>query len=1293
MRYFILLFLLFSSRLYAQQNPNIPSHRSELSRFLKSKNESVQKAIQQGNPNVQDLSYAEMVEATDRLLDSSELMSLIEHSHTLKQYRNLMKNHLLHIQLTNEIESFQNLSYMYPHEMPFKHDGRFPSYPSYQALEKVHEFLRIVSSKLKKSKYDFVKARVERASIFFDSIAGMNLASREFVFEELRTALKLKETTSLREVARVAKRGLRAGNQVWQTLLELEDRLYSKMEKDLVRKISNGPHKAYDDYRARILKDGINASFKAEFEAIVRKLDLALRTAKNVEDALKAEPKLALMHQGAIERIDAIIKEGKYPYRKVLDEVARLTEFFDMVERSYGPQKSNPLHYAKRYEYYLHSVFGWAPNHITILSSSHLKTYDLLSISSAPIGFAGVATESLWVDSYLQSPNEFLLHDAANHERRRFQFTRNYFFRLGLKEKDFAKMYHNIDAFLQKEMLPLIRRIDRFASAEINFTNREKFLNDFLALLPGQEYFQEEIEELKTKLASETILQRLNDEMRIKINRKKTLYDMILFEVVHEDALPPAKFAILESLMRPPNLPMPRDFIDIDSRTAHHTMEPAGTSMAYILEKLNGSFYDTPKKRMLAVSSSEYRTPKAIIQASAEIVNFFGGYEGLSPEQVLQQLVFLTLTEEGFLTYLTEEFQRDLHPIQRNLLRSLKFAEGLEVLSLIGEFRTDKEFRNYMKALRERIVMAQDLEYTSSEEEVAEVLRKFAKQDRSLRFGFEQTKDYYFKLGQDLNERTYYRIKAQQASMDRYSSMTIGQLEKVIAKKENSKEKIRRALETEVSSDKFESLEKLSFETEHLRRLIIKQRRLNLAEDFVRGSKQLWKNTSAESIPREALISKLAKKFHDESWRPNFQSVFGSKAQYRDVPMEAFQNNESALQARARFEKAGFIGLRINADGIFQQNINLASEKLIPELFFTLNERVAAKYVDLVLEAHKSGRELDTALIEDMSEKVHDIFMENNVSKLSSALKKLGHSELSDFREILALVEKLKYSDWEKLNIDEVKALKQFRPKEKLSQRELSNDKAMIVGVMDQMFESSYGIELSRATKQLWAGLDFTKIDKDFVQQKIAARMHSIWRQNYRLKNADEPRYRSIPMSYFSDLSENEVFIKLQKEGFRGIKIDPLKGLSQDINQEASEIVPELFYELAMKASRAYFELIQNYHLRGLELSENIVRELSGEIHELWIETNKWQIGPTMLRFGYDIKKLDSNDIRNVILNLEKSQWLQLNSGEIEKLYQFKNSNDLSWEEHRKNYDMLRVAIEVLAEQSGLISCSVSAKK
>ena len=118
---------------------------------------------------------------------------------------------------------------------------------------------------------------------------------------------------------------------------------------------------------------------------------------------------------------------------------------------------------------------------------------------------------------------------------------------------------------------------------------------------------------------------------------------------------------------------------------------------------------------------------------------------------------------------------------------------------------------------------------------------------------------------------------------------------------------------------------------------------------------------------------------------------------------------------------------------------------MIPELFFTLNERVAAKYVDLVLEAHKSGRELDTALIEDMSEKVHDIFMENNVSKLSSALKKLGHSELSDFREILALVEKLKYSDWEKLNIDEVKALKQFRPKEKLSQRELSNDKAMIV--------------------------------------------------------------------------------------------------------------------------------------------------------------------------------------------------------------------------------------------------------
>ncbi|MEC9284022.1 MAG: hypothetical protein VX642_15010, partial [Bdellovibrionota bacterium] len=1174
-----------------------------------------------------------------------------------------------------------------------KHDGRFPLLPSYQALEKVNEFFRIISSRQNRSSYNFVKERIKRANTFFNSISTMNLSSQKYIFEDLRESLKLKADTSLREIARVVKRGLRDGSSVWQTLLEVEDRLYSKMEKDLVRKISNGPHRAYDDYRARILRDGVNTSFKSEFEAIVRKLDLALRTAKNVEEALKAEPKLALMHRGAIERIETIIENGQYPYRRVLDEVARVTEFFDMVERSYGPQKSNPLHYAKRYEYYLHSVFGWAPDHITILSSSHLKTYDLLSISSAPIGFAGVATESLWVDSYLQSPNEFLLHDAANHERRRFQFTRNYFFRLGLKESDFAKMYHNIDAFLQKEMLPLIRRIDRFASAKINFTNREKFLEDFLSLLPGPQYFQEEIEELKTKLASESILQGLNDEMRIKINRKKTLYDMILFEVVHEDALPPAKFAIFESLMRPPNLPMPRDFIDIDGKVAHHTMEPAGTTMAYILEKLNGSFYDTPKKRMLAVSSDEYRTPKAIIKATAEIVNFFGGYEGLKPEQVLQQLVFLTLTEEGFLTYLTEEFQRDLHPIQRNLLRSLKFAEGLEVLSLVGEFRVDKEFKNYMKALRERIVMAQDLENGSSDKEVTKVLTKFSAQEKSLRFGFEQTKDYYFKLGQDLNERTYHRIKAQQSATDVHASQSIKELETEIKKKELLKDKLRASLSKEVSSEQFESLEKLSFETEHLRSLIIKRRRINLAEDFVKKSKVLWEKTSSENIPREVLISRLAKRFHDESWRPNFQSVYGSKAQYRDVPVEAFNDKETDFQARARYEKADFIGLRINADGKFQQNINLASEKLIPELFSALNERVASRYVDLIIEAHVAGEDLSLDLIESMAVKVHDIFMDNNVSKLSSALKKLGHPEISDFREIMFLVENLNYTDWEKLNIDEVKALKQFRPKNKLTEREVSNDKSMIVRVMDQMFESTYGIELSRSAMQEWSSLDFTKVDIDFTAQKLAERMHTSWKENYNLQFGSEPRYRSIPMNYFVDTSPEELLDALDSRAYKGLIMDPVKGLSQNINQSASEIVPELFYELAVKSAKTYIRLIESYRSTNVGLTEALVRNLSEQIHELWIDSNKWQIAPTLKRFNYDVEKMSSNDIRNFILNLEKSQWLQLNSGEIEKLYQFKSTNDLSWDEHRKNYDMLRVTISVLAEESGFLSCNHSAKK
>ncbi|MEC9282069.1 MAG: hypothetical protein VX642_05115, partial [Bdellovibrionota bacterium] len=119
MRYLIMLSLLFSVNLIAQQSQSLSSHRSQLTRFLNARALQAEAAIRQGNPNQQDLSFQNMVEKTEEILDSKEVLSLIENSHTLKQYHNLMKNHLLHIQLTNEIESFQNLSYMYPHEMPF----------------------------------------------------------------------------------------------------------------------------------------------------------------------------------------------------------------------------------------------------------------------------------------------------------------------------------------------------------------------------------------------------------------------------------------------------------------------------------------------------------------------------------------------------------------------------------------------------------------------------------------------------------------------------------------------------------------------------------------------------------------------------------------------------------------------------------------------------------------------------------------------------------------------------------------------------------------------------------------------------------------------------------------------------------------------------------------------------------------------------------------------------------------------------------------------------------------------
>lgn len=1247
---------------------------------------AVQLDLANMNPNRQNGNFEEMVFELDQLIKSDQVLELVSKSHTLQQYRNLMENHLLHIQLSNKIEAFESLKYMYPHEMPFEHSGALPSLPTFQTLEKVSEFLNLLKVEVRPQAYSFVDARMLSARQTIMMAEKATGSGGVYFKNAMESGFDFRANKSYSENLEILAKKLSKfpNNKILiRKLIEIQDLYFYKKERDLIDKISSAPHKIYDDFKARVEKDGLNTSFKSEFASMVYKIQLAAKTLSSVEKALLVEPKLRIMHENLLLRLQNLVSEDRFGYREVLDEIARATEFFDLVERSQGTSKSNPLHYAKRYEYYLHTVLGWAPKHFTIPSSAHLRTYDLLTISSAPIGFAGVATESLWVDSYLQSPNEFLLHDAANHERRRFQFTRNYFFRLGIEEKDFAPLYHNIDDFLQKEFLPMIKKIDRFKSKDIRFDNREIFLKDFISLLPGPEYFTQELDELKDELRTSEDYRNLNNKYRVKINRKKTLYDMILFEVVHEDALPPAKWAIFESLLRSPNLPMPRDFIDIGSKTAHHTMEPAGTTMAYILEKLNGSFYDTPKERILAVSSEEYRTPKAIIKATSDIVKNFGGFPGMSDAQVLEQLVYLTVSEEGFLTYLTEEFQRDLHPRQRALLRSLKYAEALEVLSLVGQFNVDHSFTEFMKDLRERINLSKNLELNSSNIELDRVDKELAKLDNRYSHDFEEAREFYFKLASELNEKLYYEKKKELDLRENLKERSLESIELEIARLQEKGDFIREALQSNKSSKLFEDLERLVFNVDSLKELAIKKRRSNVAKDFVTYNQEMWRSVPSSLIDTERLVNELAVEFHDKAWRPNFRLNHGVKAHFRNVPKSLFLKSESHWDARLRFENMGFIGLRVNPDGVFQQNINLPSNKIIPELFDQLNTRVAKKYVDLVLKAKDSGKVLTQDLIHELSNEVHKIWMENNLSKTETSLVKMGIStKFLTVTRVLDVVEKLELKDWEKLNTDEVKGLNQYRDSKRLSEREISNDKSMIMSVVGNMLEGSY-YEKSATNRVVgWQSLGGIELNVVTLAEKLSKHLHQVWLDDYRLLNSNTPRYRSIPIHMFATKDVDAIVTSLKDSSYQGIEYIESKAWSQNINQNYSNLIPELRYLLTGALASEYVKLIQRYRSRYSELSPDLLSEISFEVHQVWMEHNKWQLDSILKKLGLNHQEMSVSEIIDTFRNLEKSKWLQMKPNEVEKIYQFSLTKDLSWSTHKRNIDMVLKSVDFLSEYS-----------
>jgi len=119
------------------------------------------------------------------------------------------------------------------------------------------------------------------------------------------------------------------------------------------------------------------------------------------------------------------------------------------------------------------------------------------------------------------------------------------------------------------------------------------------------------------------------------------------------------------------------------------------------------------------------------------------------------------------------------------------------------------------------------------------------------------------------------------------------------------------------------------------------------------------------------------------------------------------------------------------------------------------------------------------------------------------------------------------------------------------------------------------------------------------LTNKIALSLHSVWLKGYRLKNADTPREKAIPLS-IGETADSA----LKKLGYYPkIRINEKGELVQDINQDAKKIVPALNLKLNGGPARAYAEYILNHDFK---VRADFV-EGSSAVHEIWILNNEWQ--------------------------------------------------------------------------------------
>jgi hypothetical protein len=338
-------------------------------------------------------------------------------------------------------------------------------------------------------------------------------------------------------------------------------------QKNYVKGIVDKPLEAYENFRERLQLGGEKAKFP-EFADMIRYLELHMDREGPVSEA-SGNRHLAVARQIAKEDLQKVKSEG-FPYGDTIESVQGSLAFLDMYERGRPGSEARPnLYHSDRYQYYQHFIKHECPEHVLFPTIYGLGATDLLNTRGVPIGFVGVPPTVSWVDGYTQTPLEFFYHDI-NHVRRMWQFTQEQAAEMKVPLPDFVR---EANRYVKEDLMPLI------------------------------------------KLEKTDTLEQKNEKRMMKL---------IMFEAMHEDALPAHPAVLKRSLERAPNTMTPFEEQINDKKTVRYLMEPGATTLAYVYRKAAGMFYDTPGMRLDFVVGANHRSQENVAEAAKTLSRKLG---------------------------------------------------------------------------------------------------------------------------------------------------------------------------------------------------------------------------------------------------------------------------------------------------------------------------------------------------------------------------------------------------------------------------------------------------------------------------------------------------------------------------------------------------------------------------------------------------------------------------------------------------------------------------------------------